>query len=416
MVFKTKDCISSLSGTCGSQKERILNHLEGQNLLPSLEDILNDYFAYQGPDEIASDKVYMLWKQLDVVIGQLRAITMGKTKAKAFMTSRRYPRSFSKDHRTECANETLADSVSSAKKETLNDESTCFPMVAQQSISPLTITTTPIKQQQQQQQPQQEERKEFRSPRRKARHPRHMTTSTDKIVHSSYSDVVSDIPLNKEFSDLVTALITNDKMASKLADNINKVVSVETSKPPSKVDDIDEIIKLAAGDPDLNMLFSMIAGSNTHQQHHHQQQEQEHQQQQQIQQQQMPPVDQNCNLSTSVAPASFTTTHSSPLESFLKVQQRRAITTTNTTLTEIVGSDHHQQQQLHKEPYLEEPNMSNFLDGILDQHMMGCSYQACVMNPDLSACGDKLDASAYVPLQLASSTSVKAPVRFLSVL
>ena len=65
---------SFYSGICG--KERILNHLEGLNLLPSLEDILNDYFAYQGPNNHTSDKVYMLWKQLDVVIGQLRAITL----------------------------------------------------------------------------------------------------------------------------------------------------------------------------------------------------------------------------------------------------------------------------------------------------------------------------------------------------
>ena len=263
-------------GLC--EKERILNHLEGLNLLPSLEVILNDYFAYQGPEEVSTDKVYMLWKQLDVVVGQLRAITLGRSKSKAFMNSRRAPKTYNKllnkagDTNQASINQYMVNATTHFNSEIIDLQSTQkMPYkemetktnyVTSKDTSEKTIQNkllTPIKDGLNE-----NNKKEFKSPRRKPRNPRRNITSdvpTEGKMKNSIAEVTSDAPLSKEFSDLVAALISNDKLSIKLADNINKVVSVET-KPPSKEDEdiVDEIIKLTADDPDLNILFSMLGG------------------------------------------------------------------------------------------------------------------------------------------------------------
>ncbi|XP_047128888.1 uncharacterized protein LOC100197183 isoform X2 [Hydra vulgaris] len=72
-----------------NNKERILNQLEDLNLLPSLEDILNDYFAYNQTSDVKSEKVFQLWRQLDIVLGQIRSLTLGKKKNSLFLDRKR---------------------------------------------------------------------------------------------------------------------------------------------------------------------------------------------------------------------------------------------------------------------------------------------------------------------------------------
>jgi len=96
---KTSECFITESKALhndspGDKRTLILNHLEDLNVLPCLEDIIKDYFAYTETDEDNSDSLYKLWKNLDVIVNQIRGLTLGKKKNKVFIQSKRTDKSY----------------------------------------------------------------------------------------------------------------------------------------------------------------------------------------------------------------------------------------------------------------------------------------------------------------------------------
>ncbi|XP_066926958.1 muscle M-line assembly protein unc-89-like [Clytia hemisphaerica] len=72
------------------------NFLQELNLLPSLEDILIDYFTQSNGNK-NQDRTFALWKQLDVTLSQLRLLTLGADKAKAYLRLKRSKKTISVD-------------------------------------------------------------------------------------------------------------------------------------------------------------------------------------------------------------------------------------------------------------------------------------------------------------------------------
>lgn len=318
---ETSDCFVKESkalsiNTSVDNKGRILNQLEDQNLLPSLEEILDDYFAYQETDDATSDKTYMLWKQLDVILSQLRGIALGKKKSKAFLRARRFGNGFSnfvpsrkvENGKTSpelfkpISNEQFGNHGNTNEHFLAKIDQQQFENISQQNskeycTSLLNVPSlSPHKKQSPKKSepgvfnpmvtPRKEQLKtaiitEFKSPKRKSLHPKRrsnsrldLPVSATKTVDSTPSNQ-ADEPnngsagvsplLNEEFTHIVETLIGNHFLQEKLADNINKVVSSDgnqtniVEKDPIKV---NEVVKLTADDPDFGSLFAMLGDLN----------------------------------------------------------------------------------------------------------------------------------------------------------
>ncbi|XP_057306621.1 uncharacterized protein LOC130644867 isoform X2 [Hydractinia symbiolongicarpus] len=311
---ETSDCFLKESealniNTSVDNKGRILNQLEDQNLLPSLEEILDDYFAYQETDDATSDKTYMLWKQLDVILSQLRGIALGKKKSKAFLKARRFGNGFnnfvsSRKVENGKTSPELFKPISNEFGNHGNSNEHFLAKIDQQQFENISqqnskeygtsLVNVPSLLPHQKQSPKKSEpgafnpmvtpRKEqlktaiiteFKSPKRKSLHPKRRSNSRlDQTVDSTPSNQ-ADEPnsgsagvsplLNEEFTHIVETLIGNHFLQEKLADNINKVVSSDgnqtdiVEKDPIKV---NEVVKLTADDPDFGSLFAMLGDLN----------------------------------------------------------------------------------------------------------------------------------------------------------